>query len=82
MCRIINREGRKIEIILIGAFVSGAITAFVAQLKNYSGPLCFVYGFFFPTIALIVMALFKETRTAKTHHQVQKRTLNVQTVRS
>jgi len=52
------------EFVLI-AILSGVITAVIAQIKNYSGPLWFVLGFFFPVVAPVVIIFFKQTLTAE-----------------
>jgi len=52
------------ELIVI-AVLSGVLTAVIAQVKNYSGPLWFVLGFFFPVVAPIVIIFFKQTLTAE-----------------
>lgn len=51
------------EFIIISAVLSGVLCAVIAGAKNYSGPLWFVLGFFFPFIAPIVIIFFKQTLT-------------------
>jgi hypothetical protein len=49
--------------LLIVWILNGIITAVIAQFKNHNGPLWFILGLFFPTIALIIIIFFKETIT-------------------
>lgn len=49
--------------IIVVAVLSGALTAFIAGMKNYNGFLWFILGFFFPVVAPIVIIFFKETLT-------------------
>jgi hypothetical protein len=55
-------KGNTMEIIVL-AVLSGVLTAVIAQMKNYSGPLWFVLGFFFPVVAPVVIIFFKQTLT-------------------
>ena len=53
------------EQFIVGAVISGIITAVIAQMKNYSGPLWFILGFIFPVVAPIVIIFFKQTLTSE-----------------
>lgn len=52
-----------VEVFIISMVLSGVLCAVIAQIKNYSGPLWFVLGFFFPVVAPIVIIFFKQTLT-------------------
>ena len=52
-------------IFITGMIVSGVVTAVIAQMKNYSGPLWFVLGCFFPVVAPVVIIFFRPTLTAE-----------------
>lgn len=45
------------EGLIIGAIISGVITAVVAQLRGRSGPGWFLLGTLFPAVALLVVAV-------------------------
>jgi hypothetical protein len=51
-----------VEFVII-LVLSGILTAIIASMKNYSGPLWFVLGFFFPVVAPIVIIFFRQTLT-------------------
>ena len=53
------------EFVIASAVLSGVLTAVIAQIKNYSGPLWFILGFFFPVVAPVVIIFFKQKLTAE-----------------